>query len=183
MREIEIKARVHNTDKLLVRLKAMKIGLSEPNKQHDVVYSRPGAIDNDPNENWLRVRTENDSKVILTLKRSVTGELDSIEHEVVVDSEAEIVAIIGYLGYELFSDLTKVRRKAHYGEIEICYDEVPGLGNFIEAELLVDENANYEATVQKLWDLLTQLGIEESDEETHGYDVLLHNLEMAKNGR
>ncbi|MEJ0073649.1 MAG: class IV adenylate cyclase [Candidatus Saccharibacteria bacterium] len=134
MREIEIKVRVKDSAGTLAALDKQGIQLGEPKKQHDVVYSRPGAIDNDPGENWLRVRTENDTEVIFTLKRSVTGELDSIEHETVVDSADEITAIIGYLGYELFSDLTKIRRKARVGDIEICFDEVPKLGTFFEAE-------------------------------------------------
>lgn len=178
MREIEIKVRVRNTEETLATLDRQGIALSEPKKQHDVVYARPGAKDNDPGENWLRVRTENDSKVIFTLKRSVTGELDSIEHEVVVDSEPEMTAIIGYLGYELFSDLTKVRRKAQYGEIEICFDEVPGLGTFMEAEKLCAEDADNVAVEAELWDLFAQLGLTQADKETSGYDVLMNRLKQ-----
>lgn len=177
MREIEVKVRLHNKTQTLAALEEHRVHLGQPKKQHDVVYSRPGALDNDPAENWLRVRTENDEKVILTLKRSVTGELDSIEHEVVVDSESEITAIIGYLGYELFSDLTKVRRKGHAGDIEICVDEVPSLGTFIEAEKLCPEDADYTAVRAELWGLLEKLGLSKENEETSGYDVLLHRLE------
>jgi adenylate cyclase class 2 len=178
MREIEIKARVSDKQKILTSLQKLGVGLSQPVKQHDVVYSRPGAQDNDPGENWLRVRTENDSTVIFTLKRSVTGELDSIEHEVVVDNADEIEAIIKYLGYELFSDLTKIRQKGHLGELEVCLDEVPGLGMFIEVEKLCPEDADITSVTSELWDVLIQLGIDKSAEETSGYDVLqrkLHN--------
>jgi adenylate cyclase class 2 len=177
MREIEIKARVRDTEQTLAALKKLGVKLSEPKRQHDVVYSRSGAIDNDPGENWLRVRTENDSTVYFTLKRSVTGELDSIEHETIVENAGELTAIIGYLGYELFSDITKIRRKGHYGDIEVCFDEVPKLGTFIEAELLRDEDADYQATADELWALFTKLGIEKSAEETSGYDVLMRKLE------
>jgi adenylate cyclase class 2 len=173
MREIEIKARVHDTVTTLAALEKLGVQLGKPKKQHDVVYSRPGAIDNDPNENWLRIRTENDSKIIFTLKRSVTGELDSIEHEVTVDSEQELASIIGYLGYELFSDLTKIRRKGQVGDIEICFDEVPGLGTFIEAERLCPEDINGSTVLIELWDFFGKLGLTKADEETHGYDVLM----------
>lgn len=178
MREIEIKVRVHDKAQALAALDKLGIKLSEPKKQHDVVYSRPGAIDNDPGENWLRVRTENDSKVIFTLKRSVTGELDSIEHEVVVDSGAEITAIIGYLGYELFSDLTKIRQKAKCGDIEICFDEVPGLGTFMEAEKLCAEDVDNTMVEAELWDLFGKLGLTKADQETSGYDVLMRRQQQ-----
>lgn len=177
MREIEIKVRVADTERTLAALEKLGVKLGESKKQHDVVYSRPGAIDNDPGENWLRVRTENDSKVIFTLKRSVTGELDSIEHETIVESASELTAIIGYLGYELFSDLTKIRRTGHYGDIEICFDEVPKLGTFLEAELLCEEDVDYDTVAAKLWNLCGKLGIDKSSEETSGYDVLMRKLE------
>lgn len=177
MREIEIKARVRDKEQTLAALDKLGIKLGKPKKQHDVVYSRPGAIDNDPAENWLRVRTEDDSKVIFTLKRSVTGELDSIEHETVVDSAGEITAIIGYLGYEPFSDLTKIRQKVKYGEVEICFDEVPKLGTFMEAERLCTEDADNVSVEAELWELFERLGLRKADQETSGYDVLMRKLE------
>jgi len=177
MREIEIKVRIVDKAGTLAALQKLGVRLGEPKKQHDVVYSRPGAIENDPKENWLRVRTENDSKVFFTLKRALVGDLDSIEHEVVVDSAAEITAIIGYLGYELFSDLTKIRRKAQYGDIEVCLDEVPGLGTFIEAEKLCAEDADNVAVEAELWQLFEQLGLSRADQETSGYDILMRRLE------
>lgn len=177
MREIEIKARVADKAKTLTAIQKLGIALSEPIKQHDVVYSRPGAGDNDPGENWLRIRTENDAKVIFTLKRSVTGELDSIEHEVTVDSAEELAAIISYLGYELFSDLTKIRQKGHLGELEVCFDEVPGLGTFIEVEKLCAEDVDISEVTNELWRLFEQLEITKADEETSGYDVLMRKQE------
>lgn len=174
MREIEIKARVADKSSLIAALKKLGIELGLPLTQHDVVYSLPGAVAGS-NANWLRVRTENDTTVYFTLKRSVTGELDSIEHEVIVSNEVEISTIITYLGYELFSDLTKIRQKAVYGELEICLDEVPGLGVFIEAEKLCAEDVNYQTVEDELWEFFTQLGITKADQETSGYDVLLRN--------
>lgn len=179
MREIEIKARVQRKDQTLATLEKLGVKLGEPKKQHDVVYSRPGAIDNDPGENWLRVRTVDDNTVYFTLKRSVTGELDSIEHETIVESAGEITAIIGYPGYELFSDLTKIRRTGHYGKIEVCFDEVPKLGTFMEVELLCAEDVDYETVRAELWNLFAKLGIEKADEETSGYDVLMRRLKRT----
>lgn len=180
MREIEIKARVADSSKTLAALNNLGVILGTPLKQHDVVYSRPGAIDNDPGENWLRIRTENDAKVVFTMKRSVTGELDSIEHEVVVDNADEITAIIKYLGYELFSDLTKIRQKATHGELEICFDIVPELGTFMEVEKLCAENADYDTVASELWEFFEKIGITKADEETHGYDIMMRELHGTK---
>jgi adenylate cyclase, class 2 len=180
MREIEIKVRVHDKQKLVDALEKNGIQLSTPKKQHDVVYAHPGAMDNAPGENWLRIRIENDDKAIFTLKRSVTSELDSIEHETEVADAEELRKIIGYLGYSVFSDLTKTRQKAKVGDIEICVDEVPELGVFIEAERLTDEDADQTAIFEELWQFVERFGVSRSDEETSGYDVLLNRLKAKQ---
>ncbi len=172
MREIEIKAYVRDVPKLLAALKSKNIKLSRPYKQHDVVYGSPGSKDNEYGANWLRIRTEDDSIVTFTLKRSVVGHLDSIEHETVVDNAKELESIVNYLGYELYSDLTKYRQKAQHNGIEICVDRLPGLGDFIEAELLMEDDADHDNVVAELWELLTSLGISKEDEAHLGYDVL-----------
>ena len=140
MREVEIKVRLTSVKSFISKLDEKGIKLGEPKKQHDVVFGEPGAVENHLKANWLRIRTENDSVVYFTLKKSVEGHLDSIEHEVTVNESAELKNIILCLGYEPYSDLTKVRRKVKINDIEICLDEVPGLGNFVEAEKLVKEN-------------------------------------------
>lgn len=177
MRQIEIKARVKDEQDLRDALRGAGIELEKPVKHHDVVYSRPGAKDGDPAENWLRIRTENDTRHIFTLKRSVVGELDSIEHETVIENVDELRAIIKLLGYELFSDLTKTRQKAHDGEYEICFDTVEGLGTFIEIEKLCDEDVDGARIVDELWSYLGKFGIAKDDQETHGYDVLIRMQE------
>lgn len=170
--------RLEQPDKTLAAMERAGIRLGTSMKQHDVVYGM--RKDNGTfihGSNWLRVRTENDAQVIFTLKRSVTGELDSIEHEVTVDSASELEAIILNLGYDLYSDLTKVRRKAKLGEIEICYDEVPGLGKFMEFEKICPEDTDLEAVLRELWEVAGQFGLGREAEETSGYDVLLRRKE------
>lgn len=176
MREIEIKARITDADKTLSALQTLGVELSPPLKQHDVVYSRPGAKSG-AGENWLRIRTENDSTVYFTLKRSVTGEMDSIEHEVTVDNADELESIIKYMGYVVYSDLTKIRRKAHHGELEICFDEVPELGTFIEAEKLCADDVDYDTIAAELWIFLDKLDITKADEVINGYDVMMRKLQ------
>jgi adenylate cyclase class 2 len=172
MREIEIKARVADKEALLAALESQGISLGETLKQHDVVYAQPGQLGAEKDSIWLRVRTQNDTKHIFTLKKHMSNQMDSLEYEVTVDSESEIVAIMKALGYELFSDLTKHRRKAAYKDYEICYDELPELGAFIEIEKLCADDVDPDAVREELWAVLRTLGITEVDEETVGYDVL-----------
>jgi len=178
MREIEIKARVGGLDAIMTTLTAQGVTISEPVEQHDRVYGLPGvpgAAEN--SEPWLRIRTETKEGVstsYLTLKKSVTNQLDSIEHETIIDDELEMESIIGHIGFVPYSDLTKTRRKAHVGDIELCLDIVEPLGAFVEAEKLTGDDANYEEVVEELWGVLEPLGISRADTVTDGYDVLMN---------
>ncbi len=172
MREVEVKARVRDAKKLLKSLEERGIKLGPAVKQHDVVYGAKNAKGGESDLVWLRIRTENDQKHIFTLKKSVVGHLDSIEHETEVSDPVALFEIFKAMGYELYSDITKLRRKAKDGNIELCYDELPSLGAFIEAEKMFDEDVDHEAVVGELWLLLTSLGIDKQDEIHEGYDVL-----------
>lgn len=178
MREIEIKARVEKLDSIIDALVAQGADVSEPVTQHDVVYG-PADVDGmaDNDSAWLRIRTETRSGMIVhyfTLKKSVTNQLDSIEHEVTVNDPAELQYIIEHLNFTLFSDLTKTRQKAHVDDVEICLDYVDGLGYFVEAERLTADNVEYAEVVEGLWALLEGIGVSRDDEVTDGYDVLMN---------
>lgn len=178
MREIEIKVRLVDGQNNLEKLMQAGVVLSQPKKHHDVVYCLPEDKnkENDPSVNWLRIRTENDTTTYFTLKRSVSGSLDSIEHETIVEKGDELVAILTYLGYVVYSDLTKTRRTGHYGDdIEICVDDVPPLGSFIELEKLCDTDVDGQAVEQELFTALDTLGIEYVERLTRGYDELMND--------
>lgn len=178
MREIEIKARVTNKPALLKVLQENGVELSQPVTQRDQVFGLSG-VDGGDNTNgapWLRIRTETkNGKItqIFTLKKSITNQMDSIEHETEIHDPVELAAIIQHLGFEPYSDLTKTRQKAKLGEIEICVDSVGELGDFIEAEKLTSDDASYDETAAELWLVLEKFGISKADYITDGYDVLM----------
>lgn len=174
MREIEIKARVLNRQALIDNVNRSGIQLSSAVKQHDVVYGQKGIAANAPGSIWLRIRTEDDVRTIFTFKQQFKGGLDSIEHETDVSNAQELSLIISSLGFTLYSDLTKSRQKAKYNGIEICIDDVEGLGLFIEAERLVEIEVDGDLIVRELWAELNKLGVDQSNEVFEGYDVLMN---------
>jgi len=178
MREIEIKARTANKPALLKALQENEVELSRPVTQRDQVFGLPGVNGGDDTNGapWLRIRTETrDGKTaqIFTLKKSITNQMDSIEHETEIYDPVELTAIIQHLGFEPYSDLTKTRQKAKLGEIEICVDSVGELGDFIEAEKLTHDDASYDDIAVELWRVLEKFGISRADYITDGYDVLM----------
>jgi len=176
MREIEVKVRLNDIDDALEKLRTAGVTLSGVKEQHDVVYCLPAdkIKENNPDINWLRIRTENKSTVYFTLKRSVSGSLDSIEHETTVASAEELEAMLHYMGYVVFSDLVKIRRTGHVGDIELCLDEVPPLGAFIELEKLCDESADGVQVEKELMSTVDSLGIAYGERMTKGYDELMN---------
>lgn len=184
MREIEVKAEVANISDIIRKLENDRQSVSDPITQRDQVFGLPGeAGDSDNHAPWLRIRTEtkNDSiKYLFTLKKSITNQLDSIEHETEVNDAVELEQIILYSGFEPYSDLTKTRRKAKIGDIEICIDQVDKLGDFVEAEKLTDDDADYEAVVAELWSLLEGYGVSRTSQVTDGYDVMMKKLEDGR---
>jgi len=177
MREIEIKARVADKAGLQAALARQQIVLSEPVMHRDRVFGQLNEEGGGTNTlPWLRIRTETKDGVttqIFTFKRAVTNQMDSIEHETEVVDAEELEAIILQLGFTPYSDLTKTRQKARVGEIEICVDTVEGLGEFIEAEKLTSDDADYSAVAEELWTLLESLDISRDDHVSDGYDVLM----------
>jgi adenylyl cyclase CyaB, putative len=181
MREIEIKARCRDHAKLIESLKRQGVDVSDPVTQDDKVYGLPGEKgDNINTAPWLRVRTETkhgETTSILTLKKTVTNQLDSIEHETIVHDADEATQIILQLGFEPYIAVKKTRQKAMIGDIELCIDHVDGLGVFVEAEKLTDENADYDTVVAELWTVFEKFGITKDDQVTDGYDVLIRQKE------
>lgn len=178
MREIEIKATIKSVQSLVELLTKQGVSVSDPVTQHDRVYGLPGEAGDDENTApWLRIRTETKGdaiKHIFTLKRSVTNQMDSIEHETEVTDDNELEKIVTQLSFVPYSNLTKTRQKAKLTDIEICLDTVEGLGTFIEAEKLTADDADYQAVIDELWVIFDSLGISRDDEVTDGYDVLMN---------
>lgn len=175
MREIEIKARVADKTKLLGVLQSKNVVLSDAVTQHDLVWGVEGAQGGDKAP-WLRIRTETKNgatRRLFTLKKSVTNQMDSIEHETEVADETELAHIIQHLGFVPYSDSTKTRQTAHMADIEVCIDTVEGLGDFIEVEKLTGEDADYDTVAEELWKVLEEFGIQRADHVTDGYDVLM----------
>lgn len=178
MREIEIKATISSTQSIIDILTEQGVSVTAPVTQHDRVYGEAGGDDAANNTApWLRIRTETKNgatKHIFTLKRSVTNQMDSIEHETEVADPVELEGIIAQLSFEPYSDLTKTRQKAMMGDIAICLDTVEGLGTFIEAEKLTADDADYDSVLRELWAVFESLGINHEDEVVDGYDVLMN---------
>lgn len=173
MKEIEVKAKVADFGELIQKLAELGCAISEPISQHDLLFANPKFRFNKlhPEAVFLRIRNQNGA-YIFTVKQSITNELDSIEHETEIQNPKEMEAIIEMLGYRKTVEVKKNRRKANYGNYEICLDEVEELGKFVEVEKMTEEDGT---SVQKeLFAFLESLGIPQENRVLRGYDSLMY---------
>ncbi len=176
MREIEIKARVLDSEGLEVKLQKLGCELSEAVTQEDTVYAEKvdSMADFLTNSIFLRIR-EGTKGIVFTLKYNPDrqGEPDAmpVEHETKVDSRSELEAILTFLGYKPMVTVRKTRRTGHYNNWEICIDEVDELGTFIEVEQMAEHEEDIEPVRTALMDFLRSLEIAEDDLLVKRYDI------------
>lgn len=168
MKEIEVKVQVEKLEPIIKKLEDFGCKISDPIIQDDIVYNKKDA--GPESKNVLRIRKSGE-KIIFTLKRSVTNELDCIEKEVLINDAEPMKGIIELLGYFETVRVSKKRRKGKLGDYEICLDEVEGLGSFIEIEKISDEDG--EIVQKESLDFLSSLDVDVNNRVMNGYDTLL----------
>lgn len=123
---------------------------------------------------FARLRTENGQHHVVTTKIPQSGELDCHEIERVVADRAAEGARLRTQGFRPTIRIVKTRRTAAWRSMQLCLDDVEGLGWFLEAEMLVDDDRNGIELQTHMERELARLGVElTAVAET--YDSLLHH--------
>jgi adenylate cyclase class 2 len=177
-REIEIKAQVDNLGVAIQRLESLGCTFSAPIDQEDRIYAAEDIFSetHTPNPNVLRIRIEtknNNTRTLFTFKRNQSNELDCLERETEVGDPQVMGDILEFIGYQESIRVHKIRRKGTINGLEVCCDQVEGLGDFIEVEKMSD--ADGETVQAELWQWLEELNIGSLKRVTQGYDTLLYN--------
>lgn len=180
MREIELKVKVADLESALTRLRERGAYFDDPITQSDAIFL-PRDIDfaSIPRATpVLRIRRENGG-FRLTLKKSMTDELDCIEVEIKIDNPDSMSEILRHLGYYEAIAVHKTRVQGVLAEYHICADAVEGLGTYIELELTADDDAGAEHIRERMRRFLHELQLNTGPEESIGYDTLLFNKRNA----
>ncbi len=169
--EIEVKAKVDNIDEIVNKLKAIGCAFGDPLIQHDYIYNEKGLdLKNGHDSAVLRIR-EQGERIIFTLKKNRSNELDCIEKELDINNKEVMEDILMLLNYEKTVEVHKKRLKTNYKDYEICVDEVDGLGSFIEIEKMSEEDG---LKIQdELFEFLQTLGVSKENRVLKGYDSLI----------
>lgn len=180
MREIEIKAHVScEMPQLLALCDELRLELSPPIRQLDRIFVRApyGLRDISGSQAPIvRIRVQEsvdrEQLILMTLKRDLTDQLDSIEHTTEVSSLDASVAILEEMGFHSVLTIQKARRQGSLGRFNICVDDVPILGIFIELEAMCDTSEDPVSIRAEMWQALGLLGVGEENAVTVGYDRL-----------
>ena len=170
--EIEVKAKVKNLENIISKLEELGCVLSKPIQQDDYIYNKKDVdlYRSHGDSPVLRIREQN-GKIIFTVKKNRSNELDCIEKEIEITDKDTLKDILELLDYESTVEVHKKRIKTNYNDYEICLDDVDKLGTYIEVEKMSDENG--EKVQKELFDFLQTLEISKEDQVFNGYDTLI----------
>ncbi len=129
-----------------------------------------------PGDVIMRIRRGSDGAEF-NLKQQCSHENDNLEYETEVSNPGAVDTILSLLGYTPAVEVKKVRRKAKWGQYEICLDQVERLGSFVEIEKMAEPEADPVAVRAELFAELAKFGLTEKDEEKRGYDTQIELLD------
>lgn len=190
MVEVEIKLKVDSVD--LIEKKLVELGFKKGQTLQEIDYYYNG-VDRDFRESGealrLRLTESLDGSAIVAdrpgeplIQMTYKGpkldkvSMSRVEHQVNIDDFETMQSILSSLGYKPVMPVIKLRRELFSEEMTACVDTVDGLGDFLELEIIVDEENQREDALNKIADVLNKMEYSISDTTTISY---LSMLEMS----
>jgi adenylate cyclase class 2 len=160
VREVEVKYHVDDLEALLVALKDRGIALSGPAYQDDQAYAPDGWQfgDSKLGVSFLRLRTV-EGRHYFAVKQPGENAQACLEYETEVADRAAMHGAILHMGYYPTVRVAKVRRTATLEHCSLCFDEVDGIGSFIELERMVPDDMPAEVIQAELAAFVASFGV------------------------
>jgi adenylate cyclase class 2 len=158
MIEVEVKARAPAD--LGERLVSLGAVLQTVENHRDLYFNSP-LRDFKRSDEALRIRIKEEGARLTykgpKLDRTTKSRL---EWTAKIDDPGQMEQILSALGFVLSAQVKKRRTKYSYEGVTIAWDEVEGLGSFVEVEAACE--GDYEEQRQKVLSVLSRLGLNES---------------------
>lgn len=161
MIEIEVKVKTDHskTRPILKKIGAVKLGVES---QSDVYFAAPHR-DFAKTDEALRIRSL-DGQAVLTYKGPKLDKVSKTREELETPvDETTTTKILYALGFSDAGIVRKKREVFNAGEITVCLDAVEGLGEFLEVEIVAENEKELEISRGKLFEFLKQFGVGEKD--------------------
>lgn len=181
MNEIEVKIKLQNKEEFCQKLKDLGCILSDPITQNDVIFLPQTMKEYKIVEGDIVVRTrKQDHNKLFTLKRQKSHQLESKEIEFEIGDIDKMHEVLVLLGYKEFIRVNKTRTNTKYQNYDISIDSVEHLGDFVEVEVLTDEDVDVPKVQEKMVEFLKGLGEDMSERVFIPYDTQMYNHKSLK---
>lgn len=172
-RELEVKYELKDRQRYVEQLRRLGIILSDPMEQHDTIFFRRGKefIDLPDGEPVIRIRkVENSTKV--TIKKYISGIQDREEVEFDISDVAAFRNFLNMMDCIPLVSVCKTRIKGCYKGAVITVDNVEGLGDYTEIEVVSSVN-EIKANLKKINVIIEELGLQDTELVNLPYDEML----------
>ncbi len=158
MLEIEVKAYCNNHAEITEKIRSLGGLLLKKVSERDIYYKHPARNFADTDEAF-RIRIEG-NKNILTYKGPKVGNKTKtrFEKEVEFTELNSMKEILEKLGFDIADEIYKTRTVYRIDDVQICLDNVEGLGNFVELETM---GLDRQPGEEKLFNIAAKLGLAE----------------------
>ena len=121
------------------------------------------------------LRENGEASAVITYKGKKLDNRSMAREELEMEiPDAEIgKTLLSRIGFYSVPVLEKKRRYLRRGEMTACVDQVTGLGDYLELEIIVETEAEREGVLQKIEEVLTGLGYSMKDTTRHSYLSML----------
>ena len=180
MVEVEIKLPIKNkeiVEKSLEKLGFVKAGLV---REEDVYFDNESSRIRENGE-ALRVRkvtnlATDESETRITFKGKKLDQVSMTRKELETGvSDAEVcIQILEAIGYQAIPpEVVKTRQEYTFENVTACIDQVQNLGDFLELEILIEEDENKENALLQIEKILQRLGYTLKDTTRTSYLSML----------
>lgn len=153
---IEIKARAHKFDEIRRRAESLSSGPGETIPQEDIFFNTPqGRLK-------LRILSEDRGQLIYYTRPDQEGPKRSDYHISHTPDPASLKRVLE-LAYGIRGVVRKTRYLYLVGQTRVHMDDVEGLGQFMELEVVMQEGQSDAEGQTIAEDLMTRLGVERTD--------------------
>lgn len=176
MLEVEVKAHVSDFKEVKSQLKQIGAHKLKEEQQEDIYFNAPHR-DFAQTDEALRIRKipkKEGFEIILTYKGAKLDNKSKTrkELEVEVDNVENTVLILENLGFIRVRTVNKSRTIYILSEFIISLDKVNEVGNFVEIERDLKEGEDFQDSLDEIFEIYRQLGINEGFERRSYLELL-----------
>lgn len=184
---IEVEIKIPITDRAMLARKLVKKGFLPTGfiRESDLYFNQK-SNDFRKTDEALRIRTSTDvdtccTKSMITYKGPKLDQISMtrVECETEVKDAKVVKKILESLGFYAIFPVNKLRHYYSLEDMTACVDQVEGLGDFLELEILVEKDEERRNALEKIKEVLRELGHGIEETTTTSYLSMLEQKDSS----